>query len=208
MLLDYLQNEYPMNVPIFMGDIEARLGMQAASVRQSFKRLVDRGVLARFAAGIYYFPQPSKIFKSVPLDIEKVIFNKYIEYKGKTIGYYTGITLANIVGLTTQIAAEKCIATNEEKSRGRVVNVKNRRFRLKKPRMVVNAENRDALMILDLVSEALKYSEYSADETAARLRNYARGRNVSKEVIVNCLSAYPGKTSKLLLEIRIYDVLA
>ena len=208
MLLDYLQNEYPMNVPIFMGDIEARLGMQAASVRQSFKRLVDRGVLARFAAGIYYFPQPSKIFKSVPLDIEKVIFNKYIEYKGKTIGYYTGITLANIVGLTTQIAAEKCIATNEETSRGRVVNVKNRRFRLKKPRMVVNAENRDALMILDLVSEALKYSEYSADETAARLRNYARGRNVSKEVIVNCLSAYPGKTSKLLLEMRIYDVLA
>ena len=208
MLLDYLQNEYPTNVPIFMGDIEERLGMQAASVRQGFKRLVDRGILARFTAGVYYFPQPSRIFKSVPLDIEKVIFNKYIEYKGKPIGYYTGITLANIAGLTTQIAAEKCIATNEEKSRGRVVMVKNRRLRLKKPRIMVDAENRDALMILDLVSEAMKYSEYGADETATRLRNYAKRQNVSKEVIVNCLSAYPGKTSKLLLEMRIYDVLA
>lgn len=208
MLLDYLQNEYPVNAPIFMGDIAKQLGMHAASVRQSFKRLVDRGVLARFTAGIYYFPQSSKFFKNVPLDMEKVIFNKYIECNGKTIGYYTGLTLANIAGITTQVAAEKCIVTNEEKSRGRIVNVKNRRLRLKKPRLMVNVDNRNALMILDLVSEAMKYSEYDIDETAARLQGYAKRLNVSKAVIINCLSAYPCKTSKLLLGMGIYDVLA
>ena len=39
-----------------------------------------------------------------------------------------------------------------------------------KTRTVVNAENRDALMILARISEAMKYLEYGADETVARLQ--------------------------------------
>ena len=149
MLLDYLQNKYSVNSPIFMEDVSKRLDLRAASIRQGFKRLVDRGTLIRFTSGIYYFPQSSKIFKNIPLDMEKVIVSKYINNNNNVIGYYSELTLANIAGITTQVAIEKCIVTNSEKSRGRIVIIKNRRIRLKAPRVIITEKNKNVLAVLD-----------------------------------------------------------
>ena len=207
MLLSFLQNEYKINAPIFVSDVAEQLGMTAASARQGFKRLVDRGVLCRYAAGIYYFAQPSRLFRASSLDMENVIISKYIRRNGKTIGYYSELALANIAGITTQMPAEKCIVTNLEKSRGRNVIIKNRRFRVKAPRVLVNENNLNALIILDLISDAMKYSEYDWSQTAALLRAYVGKLGVSKADVLVLLPYYPGKTSKLLLEMGIYDVL-
>ena len=207
MLLDYLQNKYGVNSPIFMEDVSKRLDLRAASIRQGFKRLVDRGTLVRFTSGIYYFPQSSKIFQNIPLDMEKVIVSKYIKNDNKVIGYYSELTLANTAGITTQVAIEKCIVTNSEKSRGRIVIIKNRRIRLKAPRVIITGKNKNVLAVLDLVSDASKYSEYEPKTTARILQSYVKKLNISKPDVLACLPYYPSKTSKLLLEMGIYDVL-
>mgnify|MGYP000026718051 FL=1 len=208
MLLMYLQDTYRENDPIFIGEVAAQTGRSGAAVRQSLKRLVDRGKLLRFSEGIYYFPKQSWLFRSTPPDMEQIIIRKYIESGENTIGYYSGLTLSNIAGITTQMPAEQCIVTNAEKSRRRIVSIRKRRICLKAPRTAVNQKNKDALSVLDLVGEAFKYTEYDREETEKRLRAYIRRLGVAKASVRACLSYYPSKTSKLLLEMGIYDVLA
>ena len=207
MLLSYLQKKYRAGTPIFISDLVNNDELNNAAIRQGLKRLVDRKMLCRYSNGIYYFPKSSKIFKEIPLDVNEVVANKYIKRNNMIFGYYSGITLANLIGLTTQVSAEICIVTNGEKSRGRDRNLKSIRIRIKAPKTEINNKNQKVLQVLDLITEAGKYSEYSDKETNDILKNYVKRLKVSKKMVLRYLSFYPNKTSKKLLETGVYDVL-
>ena len=207
MLLSYLQEKYSAGTPIFLSDLVSNSELSNAAIRQGIKRLVDCKALCRYSNGVYYFPKSSKIFKEIPLDVNEVVANKYIKRNNMVFGYYSGITLANLIGLTTQISSEICIVTNKEKSRGRDIKLKSMRIRIKAPKTEINNKNQRVLQVLDLLTEVGKYSEYSAEETNDILKNYITRLKISKKMLLKYLSLYPNKTSKKLLETGVYDVL-
>ena len=112
MLKEYLEKTYGYNEPIFISDIQLN-GINDNALRQSFKRMLKSGDLARFDTGIYYLPKSPRLLKKSYLDPMKVIIRKYIKNSTETYGYFSGAAFANQIGLTTQMPAILEIVTSK-----------------------------------------------------------------------------------------------
>lgn len=106
MLYEYLKDNCTLGEPIFQNDIKID-GMTDANLRYHLKKLTDSGIICRFEDGIYYFPKTNILGEKMVLSAETVAIHKYIMRKGKRIGYYSGYTLANRMGLSTQVLLQK-----------------------------------------------------------------------------------------------------
>ena len=52
----YLQNNYTVNEPIFLSELDIP-GVKPVSLRQQLKKLTEDGRVKRFEPGIYYLPR-------------------------------------------------------------------------------------------------------------------------------------------------------
>lgn len=199
MLKEYLEQTYGYNEPIFISEIRLE-GMNDNALRQYFKRMMKSGDLARFDTGIYYLPKASRLLKKSYLDPMKVIIRKYIQNQTETIGYFSGATFANQIGLTTQMPATLEIVTMKEATKGRTVTIGPQTVRLKRPPVEITSGNAGLLQFLDAVAQAEKYSELSEPEIAALLRNYAKKQQYSRNLLSDVLPAVTGATAKKLIE--------
>ncbi|WP_017345803.1 DUF6088 family protein [Pantoea sp. A4] len=115
---------------------------------KTVSRLVLDGSLRRFSKGLFYRPKLG-LFGEVPLsDSEKI--KTYLFRQGKRVGYITGTSLYNRLGLTTQVARTITIASDmsaQLKNHGTV------EVRLIKARYEVTNENRACLEILDALAD-------------------------------------------------------
>ncbi|MGC1244308.1 MAG: DUF6088 family protein [Chryseosolibacter sp.] len=82
---------------------------QFVTAAQSLSRLTRKGVIARLSRGKYYKPQQSKFGKSRPR--EAAIVNALTVKQNKRIGYLTGLSVYNQLGLTSQVSNTLVIAT-------------------------------------------------------------------------------------------------
>lgn len=199
MLKEYLEKNYGYNEPIFINEIQLE-GLSDNALRQYFKQMLGAGDLARFDTGIYYLPKVPRLLKKSYLDPMKVIIRKYIQSTTETYGYFTGATFANQIGLTTQMPATLEIVTSKESTKGRTVTVGSQAVRLKRPVTTITSENAGLLQFLDAVSQAEKYSELSNSDTGILLKNYAKQRNYSKELLSSVLSGITGSAAIKLIE--------
>ena len=199
MLKEYLEKNYGYNEPIFLNEIQLE-GLSDNALRQYFKRMLGSGDLARFDTGIYYLPKVSRLLKKSYLDPMKVIIRKYIQSTTETCGYFAGATFANQIDLTTQMPATLEIVTSKESTKGRTVTVGSQAVRLKRPVTTITSENAGLLQFLDAVSQAEKYSELSNCDTGILLKNYAKRRNYSKELLSSVLSGITGSAAIKLIE--------
>ena len=166
MLLAELREKYEDNEPIYLEDAMKVLGVTSSYCRILMSKWVQTNQLKRFARGVYYFPKASKLFGEAAFDTQKVIEDKYLGTKEEPLGYYADFTLANMVGITTQVPAKTIIVTNKESGeRRREVKIGNQKLLISRPKKLINKDNVMALMLLDLVSVANKYSELSRKET-------------------------------------------
>lgn len=108
-------------------------------------------MLVRFEKGIYYIPTDTLLGKS-KLDSQKVIAKKYINTVEDTIGYYSGITFLNMLGLSAQMPNALEIYTNNEPSRVRKVPVGNQKVILRRSRTYINSENAATMSFLELMN--------------------------------------------------------
>ena len=97
MLFEYLKEHYEDGEPIFLDDIHIE-GMRRDNFRQQIKTLADTGKIVRYEKGIYYIPKKTRFSSSTGPTPETVAMYKYISRGGKTDGYYSGSTFANIIG--------------------------------------------------------------------------------------------------------------
>ena len=105
-----LFNKYGYDYPIFLSDL-GWMGLSEGYIRSALSRLVKSGEIARFSRGIYFFQQETRFGKSwiqIPLIFDK----KYVNSKGAVVGFYSGLNLENLLGLSTQIPATTEITTN------------------------------------------------------------------------------------------------
>ena len=89
-LYEYLLNNYRLNEPIFLSEIQIE-GMSQVNLRQQIKKLTDVGKVKRFDNGVYFLPGKSAFKFGAQLSLEKVLESKYLTDKDKRCGYISGL---------------------------------------------------------------------------------------------------------------------
>src|SRR6218665_3010216 len=82
---------------------------QFVTAAQSLSRLTRKGVISRLSKGKYYKPQQSKFGNSRPR--ESAIVNALSVRQNKRVGYLTGLSVYNQLGLKSQVSNTLVIAT-------------------------------------------------------------------------------------------------
>lgn len=199
MLYEYLMKNYVAGEPIFTSDIEI-LGMSDENLRYHLKRLTDDGILCRFEAGIYYFPKTNILGEPMTLSVDTVAVHKYIERRGKRIGYYSGYTLANRMGLSSQVPFVEEITSNFAPAPVRELTIKNRKYILRRPSVEITEENVQVLQVLDCLKDIEKCAEEELDVCGRILSGYAREHRITKAMIDRFIVNYPIKIYKSIYE--------
>ena len=206
MLLEYLQENYKANEPIFVSDIE--LPVTDTNLRQMFKVLCDSGQIVRYDTGIYYLKGKSRLKGGVSLSADVVARYKYISRNNKIDGYYSGFTFANQLGLTTQVPFVMEIVSNNASAKCREVNVKNQKIILRKPRSLITKENCDILQLLDLLKDFDNYVDDDMDMATKRLISYVKKLKLKRSEVDKYIDLYPERIYKIIYETRLYDAFA
>ena len=79
--------------------------------------------------------------------------HKYILRRGKRIGYYSGYTLANRMGLSTQVPFTIEITSNYAPAQVRELTIKNHKYIIRRPVVEVTEENVTVLQFLDCLKD-------------------------------------------------------
>jgi predicted transcriptional regulator of viral defense system len=199
MLFKYLKENYTPGEPIFSGDINIP-EMTDENIRYHLKKLTDDGILCRFEAGVYYFPKKDILGDNIKLSAETVVLHKYIKRKGKRIGYYSGYTLANHMGLSTQVPFVEEITSNYAPAVVREINVKNRRYIIRRPVVDVTEENVFTLQMLDCLKDIEKCAEEDLTICGKILTDYAIENAITKNKIDELINNYPMKIYKAIYD--------
>jgi len=196
-LYDYLINNYELNVPILINDINIK-DMSDVNIRKQLSRLIEMKLIEKYAQGVYYLPKKTVLGVS-KLSFEDVVNKKYISNDNEIYGFYSGLSFLNKLGISTQIPFTYEIVTNKETSRKRVITINNRNIILRKPYVEINKNNVLELQFLDFINSNsinLLKNNYEL------IKEYIKKLN--KKVFVESLICYPAKTSKKLIESRLF----
>lgn len=206
MLSEYIKENYKPGEPIFLQDIKIA-GMSDANIRQKIKKLTENGEVVRYEQGIYYVPMRSKLKGEAVLAPDIVARYKYISRMGRIMGYYAGHTLANKMGISTQVPVKEEITSNNMAAIVREVSVGNRVYVVRKAPVEVNEGNHIVLQLLELLKDI---DEYSDDEQIAReqIVGYIRKFQIKRGTVDQYISYFPLKVYKSIYEMRLENVLA
>ena len=199
LLYEYLKENYVMGEPIFASDINIP-DMTEENLRYHLKRLTDDGIICRFEPGIYYFPKTSILGEKMLLSADTVAVHKYIMRRGKRVGYYSGYTLANRMGLSTQVPFTEEITSNYAPAPVRELTIKNRKFIVRRPAVEITEENVMVLQFLDCLKDVDKCAEEELDICGQILTKYAKEHGITKVMIDKFIEKYPVKIYKAIYE--------
>jgi len=141
--------------------VEAR--PEAAS--KALSRLAEQGVIQRVRKGLYYVPKATLLGTSRPS--EPAVVQKVLDYRARP----TGLTAANVLGLTTQLPARPEYAAYAVVA---PAGLETARLRMRPRARAVELEARDAAL-LEFIRDRGRFGELGAEETYARLRSLLAG---------------------------------
>lgn len=110
--IEYTINRLPIGFVFTSSDLSVE-SRKVKMANKAINALVAQGKIRRLSKGRFYKPQIGKFGELQP-DTYQVV-KDLIEKNGKTIGYLTGFSVFNDLGLTTQVPASLRIATQNEK---------------------------------------------------------------------------------------------
>ena len=190
-LIDKYVNKYDIGTPIFSKDIcEYVLALYYTNVNfinEYINRYEEKhDDFIRYRKGIYYRAVKTP-FGFSKIDYNKLINDLYLCDIDQVYGYISGPTLANKIGLTTQMAKEEYIVTNNNRVVSDIDNIK-----LIKPPVIVTRDNYKILQVLDLLLN--KYDVYYDCENPNKvIYNYIIDNNINFENLLY-YSKYYNKT--------------
>ena len=199
MVLEYLKENYKNGEPIFLTDISIP-NITEENLRYHLKKYTDDGILYRFEPGIYYFPKENLFGEKSVLSAEVVAVNKYIRRRGKRVGFYSGYTLANRMGLSAQVPFTGEITSNYAPAEVRELCMKNRKYIIRRPIAEINEINAPVLQLLDCLKDIDKCAEEDMESCGAILTRYIAEHEITKEKIDQFITSYPTKIYKAIYE--------
>lgn len=207
MLFEYLKEHYDDAEPIFLDDIHIE-GMRRDNFRQQIKTLADAGKIVRYEKGIYYIPKQTRFSSVAGPSPETVARYKYISRNGKTDGYYSGGTFANIIGISMQVPMKKEIVSNNIAAIVREVSIGKQSFIVRKTNVPISAENVLVLQLLELLKNLDSYLDGDYDEAREKIKKYSLANHIAREDVDRYIRRYPDSTFRYYYEMRLEHVLA
>ena len=178
--------QWPAKKPITTMEVAASLagafniGFENAKkiTNVNMRRLVDKGELVRIKKGVYGKIRETPFGKLEPQP-DEIMTGFLLRDGSKSIGYIAGPTLLNALGLSTQIPAERHIATNRYRYR----LPKDTRICVYKPILAVNDENATYLRALEAFRAVGQY-QVDTDRPDEALRLMLRNDNINNEKLI------------------------
>ena len=206
MLFDYLNEQYKDGEPIFLDDIHIE-GMRRDNFRQQIKTLADAGKILRYEKGIYFIPKKTRFSSYSGPNPETVARYKYISRCGRTYGYYSGSTFANIIGVSMQVPMKNEIVSNNISAIVREVSIGKQSFIVRRTNVPISDENVKVLQLLELLKNLDSYLDGDYDEARKKIKDYIVANHITREAIDKYIRKYPDSTFRYFYEMRLDNVL-
>lgn len=202
-LYENLVQRFGYNEPIMTTEINYK-SYSRPWIYKEMNRLCESGNVVHYDKGVYYIPTQTALGQSL-LNPLRVIEKKYLSENGKAIGYFSGISLLNKMGISTQVPSTLEIYTNKETSQVREVKVGRQRVVLRKARTKINSQNVAVLSFLEMMNGVSP--SYFNDERRKTVREYIRQNRITRKDITKYAPYFPDKVMRNLIESEvIYDV--
>ena len=166
-------------------DFEVESHNQSAVVK-ALNRMVKSGEISKLVKGKFYKPRKTQFGELKPSAYQ--IAKDYIERDGKLIGYITGYSAYNALGLTTQISSYIQIGTNKSRR-----SVKREQYTISfiLQQNPITKKNIEILRILDAIRFIREIPATTPNEACLRLKEIVRDLNEEqREMLVKCVAKY------------------
>ena len=166
-------------------DFEIDTQNQSAVVK-ALNRMVKSGEISKLAKGRFYKPRKTQFGELKPSAYQ--IAKDYIERDGKLIGYITGYSAYNALGLTTQISSYIQIGTNKSRR-----SVKREKYTISfiLQQNPITKKNIEILRILDAIRFIREIPATTPNDACLRLKEIVRDLNdEQREMLVKCVAKY------------------
>ena len=207
-IISYLESVYGYATPIFLKDVRIG-GKSKAAIKESFYRAVKDGKLERQSNGIYYLKKEQEFGGHITFDdvIErKFLYSDYAEDRKLrelfVIGYYSGMTFLNRIGISEQVPAILEITTNNATNNKRFYVSRGSKAIIRKARTKVTFQNYKMLQFLDMFHWL---SLWEIKEKKELLRDYIKKNYLTRLQFSEYISLYNQQTLKKIVEGGLLD---
>lgn len=186
-------DRFPKGYVFTYEDFITKVNKKEAIIK-ALNRMVALGKIAKISKGKYY--KPEKTVFGVLQPEQYQIVKDLLEQNGKTIGYLTGYSIYNQLGLTTQVSSIIQIGKNEIRS-----SFKRERFKISfiKQKNIITKENIPLLQILDSIRYIKKIPASTNEFVCKRIIAILKELNEKDiKTIVRLAQKYPPSTRALL----------
>lgn len=207
MLYEYLKRTYKDGEPIFTEDIKIE-GLSRVNLNQQLKTLTDNGLLIRYEKGIYYIPRKTYFRNISGPSSETVAKYKYISRLGKTNGFYSGNTFANMIGISLQVPMKKEIVSNNIAAVIREIPIGKQIFIVRKSCIPVNSDNVRVLQFLELLKNLDRYTDDELSVVREKIAVFVCASHITRREVDLYIRNYPDSIFRNYYEMRLDHVLA
>lgn len=164
------------------------------AVIKALNRMAKSGRITKLSKGKFYKPETTVFGTLQPNQYQ--IVKDLLEQEGKTIGYLTGYSIYNELGLTRQISNIIQIGKNEVRPR-----LKRERYTISfiKQKNTITKENIPLLQLLDTLRYFKEIPDASIDNVCKRLLELIKALNEKdRSTLVRLAQKYPPATRAIL----------
>jgi len=165
-ITDYISftiDRFPKGYVFTYADFTTEVSQKEAVIK-ALNRMVAAGKIAKLSKGKYYKPENTPFGNLQPDQLQ--IVKDLLEENGKTIGYLTGYSIYNSLGLTTQLSNTIQIGKNVVRpafKRGQYT------ISFIKQNNIITKENIPLLQILDAIRYIKKIPDTTISKSTKRL---------------------------------------
>ena len=187
--IDRLPKGYVFTYSDFVNEVNNK-----EAVIKSLNRMAASGKISKLSKGKFYKPE-NTVFGALQPNQYQVV-KDLLEEDGKAIGYLTGYSIYNQLGLTTQVSNTIQIGKNEVRSK-----FKRERYTISfiKQKNTITKDNIPFLQVLDAARYIKKIPDTSIDAACIRLLNIVKELS-DKDVstLIRLAQKYPPATRALI----------
>ncbi|HHT9121239.1 MAG TPA: DUF6088 family protein [Candidatus Wunengus sp. YC63] len=187
--LDRLPKGYIFTYIDFMDNVNKK-----EAVIKALNRMASSGKISKLAKGKYFKPETT-VFGDLNPDLSQIV-KDLLEDNGKVVGYLTGYSIYNKLGLTTQVSNVIQIGRNNVRAQ-----FKRERYTISfiKQNNTITKENIPLLQILDAIRYIKKIPDAALVKSAKRLKAIIQDLSDSdKNSLVKLAQKYPPAARALL----------
>ncbi|MCL2177142.1 MAG: hypothetical protein FWB72_04280 [Firmicutes bacterium] len=204
-LLTRLKDTYGYNEPIMTVEIlEAWSDYSRPRVFQLLKKYSDEERLIKYDTGIYFFPTKTILGKLSTISKAQVLEKKYITNGNEIYGYFSGLSLLNLLGLTAQVPARPQIVSSKSSAIKRKVNYGKLTATIRKSKVSINKENVYALMLLEIFN--ILPQNKLTDSVVKVVRDFVNTFGIKQSDVLKYATIFPARAIKSLLQIGVENV--